>query len=517
MLGANARSAERPTDPGERASARQGPTKQPIWGLLLVGTATILAFWPICGDLFAWARTDAPLGFAVVVVPVAGLLAWRRYDEVLRVSQQREPFLDGCLASLALGAAILILTRAPDWFGVWYWAERDDLLAAPLVLVALIAIVWGFDAVLTLGAPVAVFALLWPGIWLGVSGAVGPSLARLTAVATVHAMSWLGFGTMSLTAGSVLIFGTGAGAFSLSISTACSGLSGVLGVLAVGTPIVFDGPGRVRTRILLLAGAAAMALIGNVARVIAIAAVIRSTGFTFASTVAHPLLGIVFFLLIVGGLTVATPRVGNAVRKRRPSLTWGRAPGRTVLLVAAIAFLVAGLEWRLRQSFPEAGARIAPVSVTTLAPIGRAQGWQFQRFTRLTWAEPLFGQGSQVSLFRISQSGQPDVWAQVVLTTDAGALAAHSVVDCDLFHGNKILGSQRRDVAPGLPADAVVARDPFGHEFAELTWIQPVRIEERSLVRRIELIRYGNSAETSGWSSFPLLVKIANQISTTQP
>ena len=511
------RSSERTIGPRETPNDGLGFTKQPLWGLLLVSSAAVLAFWPVWGDLFTWAKSDAPLGFAVVIVPVAVLLAWRRYADVLAVSRQREPFLDGCVASLALGGAILLLTRAPDWFGVWYWAERDDLLAVPLVFVALIAIVWGFDAVVAWVMPIVVLGLLWPGVWLEVSGVVGPVLAQLTADATVKVLSWLGFGTSQMPSGAVLIVGTGARAFSLSISTACSGLSGVLGVLAVGGPIVFDGPGRFWTRILLIGGALTAALVSNIVRIVAIAAVIRSTGLTVASTVAHPLLGIVFFLLIIGVLAVATPGVGRVVHERQRILIWGKASVRIVLIVVAIALLVAALEWRLRREFPQSGARITPLPVTLLAPIGSAPGWQTQRFAQLTWAEPLFGAGSQVSLFRISQPGQPDVWAQVVLTSDAGALAAHSVLDCDLLHGNTILSSERRDVAPGVPADAIVGRDQFGHEFAELIWSQPIRVDERSLVRRVELIYYGRQTELSNWSSSAPLVKIASKLSTSSP
>lgn len=490
-------------------SILRAPVRQKIPLRIALFTISVgLAFWPLGSDLFAWARSDSPLGFVLLVPPVSIYLAWQVVHRATFPGRgtSREPFLDGTLAGCALVGAGLLLVVAPHAWGPWFWFDRDDLLAVPLVLFANVVILWGTDAALSLWSAWIYLFLLWPAPWILLYGLIAPTLAAVTSAIGIFVLNLASPGIAQLNQANVITIGSGATAFPLAISTACSGVSGVLGILAIGAPLVLTGKRPWRHRTWIILGAIAASFVGNSLRIVIIAWAVDLGFRTIAASIIHPVLGLGLFVLIVVGIwLLALPARSGSISSLRVGLRPSQKDSsdsttRTTWLIALVLLVgvtVAVLEATVRQQLPTNDSRLRPLPIPAESLLRSPLGWKVQRYARLTWAEPFFGPGSHVELYRLSTSRRSDVWAQVVVTSDGGALSSHGVMACDLFHGDNVISARQVSIQPGITANDLLVRDSFGHDFEEVSWDQPVQDGTQTSVRRVALIDYPGSSTSN--------------------
>ncbi|MGH6692377.1 MAG: exosortase/archaeosortase family protein, partial [Gammaproteobacteria bacterium] len=202
---------------------------------------------------------SSPLGF-LLLVPGLGLLA-----------------LDSVVRSDLLGAVGLVVAL-PGLSLLLLGTARTRKLALPLAL--------------------AVFALPLPFAWLA---PVHWVLQFVTAWATEHAIALTG---MPIMRDGLVLYLPGS---PVAIAEACSGYSAMFGAVTLALVLAYLGRSWPR-RVLLVAAAPAIALVGNVLRAILLVLFVQWYGPGILDTPIHQLSGIVAFALTLAAIFALAER-----------------------------------------------------------------------------------------------------------------------------------------------------------------------------------------------------------------
>jgi exosortase/archaeosortase family protein len=109
------------------------------------------------------------------------------------------------------------------------------------------------------------------------------------------------------------------------------------------------------------------------------------------------------------------------------------------------------------------------------------------------WTKQALGRSSTYSRYRYAMAEGPPLWADVLTTEDADALAYHSVPTCYAFHGYVDRGTEALDIGNGVVAEVMTYVKPEVNEvWSALYWERRITRGGRTYFQRIVLLTWLN-------------------------
>lgn len=228
---------------------------------------------------------DETLGYALAVPFVVAFLFWQRRH---RLNGLRPRHRWAGVTLTAAGCVLYLLAE----HNVWGWGNDVAWQAGPLIAVVGVAVtLWGVGLLRAAGpAFAAAFLILPPPYWL--VSRVGAHLMYIAATVTADVLLLLGFAVEQYN--NLLVVN----GHDLNVAEACSGLRSFFSLFVVVTLLAFALPLRGWVRAAMIISTPAMAILGNMVRLIPIAA-LYAADYTETADIAHNLLGLFTFAAIV--------------------------------------------------------------------------------------------------------------------------------------------------------------------------------------------------------------------------
>ena len=488
--------------PAGRASLRSGPPAR----LAIIGVLLLLACPLTLRAAWADWKYQSPVAELALVPVMAAAMAL--------AASLRHPFLrtlrmgraDLWLGSILLAVVAVLESWALVQPGSYLWVLRFDSLALPLVATAAVVLLLGVRSLVVLWAPLAYLTLSWPlPTAAAVELASGP-VTRLTSSLVQFAL-----GVLPMTPDSVrqdtdlLIHVQGLhGDVDVAVTSACSGLGGMLGFLVVGIAVLYLFDGRVRDRAAWLGAGLALVLLLNVARILGLVGVTTLLGPRFALDVLHPVAGIILLNLVLAAMLMVAGRFGLVRRPLRPVLSdnplhvaGAQQPRRTRLILLRIAALVVVtaqlgmLNLQMAQAAPTyRNADLASIrSLSSQLDDSSALGYTTRTVTEQRWARQYFGSDSRWNRFVLESSNRdvPTVWADVLDTRSLASLRTHSAMSCYRFHQQDVRSRRTVELSNGVLVEAFVV-EMSGGTWHVVTWQRPIDRSGRVDHERVTLM-----------------------------
>ncbi len=250
------------------------------WLAILSGVACLWADWPTLGEMAGrWSRdprySHGPL------VPVFSLyLLWVRRG--LRPERAGSGWIG--LIPLAVAGVLRFL-------GAYAYVSWLEAMAF-LVAVAGLVMLWGGWTTLRWAWPALAFLVFMVPLPYRVETALGSPLQRLATEASAYALQV--FGLPAFGSGNTILLGD----FRIGVVDACNGLGMSFTFLALSVAVAIMVPRPPMDRMLLIAMAIPIALVLNVARIVATGLLHEFVGPRVADAVYHDLAG--WIMLLIG-------------------------------------------------------------------------------------------------------------------------------------------------------------------------------------------------------------------------
>jgi exosortase len=260
-------------------AAKQSEWHCPDWRSRLFGTfafsvaIAILFRALLAGCMNRWmTEPQYSHGFAIPVMALG--LGWFR----------REKFLPGTARSGLYGLALILFGIAGHVAAVYCYVEAIDAISFLLVAMGTTLLIWGRRAFWGLWP-----AILFLGFMLPLPFQIERALSGPLQILGANEAAWYiqTFGIPAIAQGNTILMGD----TRLGVAEACSGLRMLLVFLAISTAAVIISRRMAWEKLLMLMSALPIALICNVARIVATALVHQSLGRATADLVFHDLSG----------------------------------------------------------------------------------------------------------------------------------------------------------------------------------------------------------------------------------
>lgn len=457
---------------------------------LLFGlVATALGFSYSLQSLGALAASATPVGFVAFVPFMSAFWAYARLRLLGTYKVTRDDFVDNSLGGFLVLVAAVVVLYLPTVTGWYYWLDRWDLLALPIFVAGLVALLWGAEQVWRLWPPLLYLFLVWPAPFLWAQVTLGTFFRDLAVGLAGPLQQVVGSGFVPSADDPYLFLAVvGGQEVALRVDVSCSGMNSMLAFLAVGLPVVCLQRGSGLYKAFWLAVGAGLMLLANVVRLVALFLVAQAAGLPVALRIIHPVAGGALFLAVFLAMIWLLPRFGLSVPVTPPlGGARGALPGwRTLALTVALAAVIGFGDRRLAQFSPLTVVDgSAAVPIETLLP--EVSGWRLVHEASLDFAEDYFGRQGQGELFSYRQNDDNPVYAQVILTQDRTSLDLYSVESCYRYHGDELPLVQRVRLPTGMTA-TYVHYVSEGVPGSSLYWIQPVLIGGELYHERVTLI-----------------------------
>lgn len=401
-----------------------------------------------------------------------------------------------------LATAVTCLVLLPPRMSTLYWLWRIDLLTLPLFVAGVIALVFGTRMLWRVRAGVLFLFLAWPVPfrWL-VSATLDPLTERTAAVV---ALALKVVPVASQVEGDAVAFSIphAAGAFQVQVASACSGANSLLGFLLVAGALTLVLRGPRWSKVAWLAAGAALVLVLNVARILAIITVGRYFGETASIDVLHPYVGLVSFSVGVFVMVLLSSRFGLELPQRR-------GPDRTSTVLAAVPRVAPGLvvallvvsvvggvfDRRLTEYDPIASSVGTPRLATFSKVATRTPGFFAEPVASLDEGKRFFGEDS--SWIRYSYAGlgvdglrtNVPVLADVINSSDLQSFSDFGLEACYRFHGYGPQGVRRVDLGNGVVGTVLGwTQGDTGIRWTSVYWIWPIRAGEMVRYERVVMM-----------------------------
>lgn len=481
-------------------AGRNRPTFSSLPGgavILVACLALLLGFHYSLRQTLVYLRSDNPVGYVPFVPVVAAIFFWRLALRLPRdMVRGRELLLD-TLVALPFGlVALYLLAILPSQLSWGYWLDRYDLLALPLAFVAVVVLLWGARTAWALRPALAFSFLIWPQTWTLIYSHLAGPLAAVSATVVDLVLSPLPIGVHAL-ASEPQTFSAGSGAHQvlIGVGQTCSGTGVITAVLLLCLPALRLCGGSDARKAGWLATGICLALLSNILRLIVLL-VVATVSPAFALGVLHPVLGVVFFAALVVAMLVLLPRLGLRWPPALPQeerAGWSLRPPLPVKPLLAVLGMAALLFAVLDRGLTDYNWLASPSALPVLASADPKQGaldvpgWSVATQDPLDWRQ-IFGNDSAANIYAYSRPDGVTVYAQDILTPDAGSLSAYSIENCDLFHWRTITGMRRIDLGHGMTGMLLdsKSRDATATE-SVLYWTQVVQIDGRQFYNRVAL------------------------------
>ncbi len=408
------------------------------------------------------------------------------------------------LVTLAMGLVIF----APQGLPSVYWLHRLDLLSLPLFVAGAISLTFGVRALMRIRAAVLFLFLAWPYPYVVFLDHELSWFTDTTASAVKAVLQLIPVASVAPDGNFLVTHATGVSqSFTVSVSSACSGINSGLGFLLVGTAATILMRGRLALKILWLAAGTTFLFAVNVGRILLVLGAGRIWGEHFAIDILHPLIGLAMILGATVVMLIWLPHfqlslglgAGNgSPRKAKPrtARTLAVRRGRIPLAVLAVVSLVgmfanAGMSRFELLAFGLGPSRLSPTSVAS-APVN---GWILSEVATYTWAPRYFGaNGTWTRYAYIEASASPDsappaaITVDVIGTSDLGTFSTYGLEACYGFHNYSLTATNTVDLGGGLDGKVLRYSIPgTGGYWLGLYWEWPVSIPGGERYQRVVL------------------------------
>jgi exosortase/archaeosortase family protein len=494
--------------------------------LSLVLGGTLVAYHYSLSTLLDELDVQAPEAY-VGLVPVFALVLALAYVkpkvEEPDIYDRQVDYIVGIPLILAAAAITMLL---PGHMSATFWQWRVDLLAVPLFVAGLLAIVFGVRVLWRQRLAVAYLLLALPALYTDLLASVLSSYTNFT----VSALRWIvnifpvatsvpGQGDAIFT---VTHHGSG---FPLAVVTACSGVDGLVGFLLIGLlfAAMVRGP-LVRKSVWLLSGLPLLWAI-NLGRIVFIFWAGKEWGETIALDVFHPFVGLVTFSVGVtiwalahrwAGLRlaplrmVAAPGGGESPPPQRAATRTGviAVPriGSAAILVVVAAIVVGTGDTSLKAYNLVENAVGEPRLTSFLVSPADVPGWSASYLEQFQNGKPEFGTDSLWFRYLYHQVGNAgrlrsttSVVADVINASGLSGFEYFTIQDCYNFHGWQERPTVYEDLGGGITGQALSYDSQQYGDWSVLFWIWPVQgtIGDPSATRYERVVLYVQDGSTT--------------------
>ncbi len=488
----------------------------PVHALALVGLVA-LAYNYSFASLIGGLTLQTPLAYLGFVPVLALVVAWVhlcREPAPLAIHDRQLDYIVG-LGLIGLAGFILLLMPTQS---AQFWLDRLDLVSLPFFVAGLVALLFGVRRLWAVRIPILFLFLAWPAPYIPVVGDAMRAFADLAASAVARITTVLPFASAAPGDDTLFFVGSGSGAFAVSVSTACSGVNGLVGYLLLGGVLADLGQGPRRRRLAWLIVGLVLVWALNVARILAILAAGAAWGQTAALDVLHPYAGLVLFDLVLVAMLVLASRFG--VRLALPSVRPGTAlhvptPVRRIrfpLAVAAVCALAVGVGDANLVRYSALAGELGNARIPALNALDPAlPDWQAQYVADFPQARQFFGGAATwnrvlySSLPGASLQSSAPIYLDVINTDDPGSLAAYGLEACYRFHGYSIESTAPVAVGGGVTGQVIDYHNAgTGEDWSSLWWEWPTTDGTRTHYERVVIFVTGGPAATyTGASTGP--------------
>ncbi len=408
--------------------------------------------------------------------------------------------------------ALLINRLLPAKWSAMFWVWRMDLFTLPFFVAGAVAVIFGVRVLWRQKWSIGFLLLAWTWPWstvlLGILNAfTSATLFAMNRIVNVTHLAVLD-GPLS---GGVFSVRHNHGVFSLSVVSACSGVSSVVGFLLVGTAFLFVVRGPLFRKALWLVGGMILLWTINLGRITLIFWAGQKYGEHFAIDVLHPFIGLVTFSLGVAimilcirplglrldvgpNLTAPAPTPQSAIRPpSRPSASAVPKVYLAIAIVTIFGILVGfsdvGLASYNLVSNVAGETKLVSYLNAPVAPVG----WTDRFESTYTWAQPLFGDGSTWNRYLLSPSTGGDLHAQtsivadVIDSPDLGSFSAYGVEQCYQFHGYSLANVAQVALGGGITGQTLAFTSQQYGSWSIVFWILPVERGTATVYERVVL------------------------------
>jgi exosortase/archaeosortase family protein len=354
--------------------------------------------------------------------------------------------------------------------------------------------------------PLGFLLLAWPVPYLplvgdGIRAFVDATSAALTALALVIPIATVVPGDDTF-----FFIRHGQELFPLSVSSACSGVNGLVGFILVGGALAYVVEGRLIRRLAWLAAGLVLIWVLNVARIELIFVVGTLFGQHVAIDLLHPVAGLIAFNLGVFAMLLAVPRFGlrfvalaPAAPAPAPSMptTMGSRLRqlRGAIAVSAVLAIVLGVA---NAGYARYEAIADPLGSARLAPFdvrhANVADWNIALVATYEDGKPFFGQSSTWDRMLYSSTPKASLRASVPIyvdaidTPDANSFAAYGIEECYRFHGYRIEFQGPVDIGGGVSGAVIDYHGPKDNvDWTALYWEWPYRDGANTMYQRVVL------------------------------
>jgi exosortase/archaeosortase family protein len=475
---------------------------RPAWPAVGLVAAAIVAYWFTLSSLADYLRLDTPLAYLLMLPLFSLLIVAATVVRYRGAPAPREPHIDLLVGVPLLIVALLLVTVLPAAWSTYYWSERPDVISLALFLSGGIAIAYGVTWLWRMRSALLFIVLMWPALYLHLTAGLMRSFTDVTNAALTTVAQHLPL-DVSSAPGNILTLPTNAGKpISVTLSTACSGVNGVLGMALIGSALAIVFNGRRLRKLLWLVMGMVLVFALNIVRIVSILMLARNGHPDLALGSYHAVIGLVLFTLALGLMLLVAPLFGlrwslSAAPRPGPTATPPararslgrlRAPAAAGIMLTAVLALLAERDLGSYATFIDG----------TGAPTVRAfdlgnqvpNGWKVSYFTTYGWAQQYFGSNSKFDRYVLDygDSSHREAWMDVVRTDDRGSLEAYNLQSCFLFHNYLLHSTRRIDVGHGVTALLLNYSDPDTKaEWATVSWAWPVVHDRQTSYERITL------------------------------
>jgi exosortase/archaeosortase family protein len=466
--------------------------------LSLVLGGTIVAYPYSLLTLIEQLDVQSPLAY-VGLVPVFALALAGAYVK----PKANEPDIYDRQLDYIVGVPLLLTAAAitmllPHHMSTTYWQWRVDLLAVPLFVAGLLAIVFGVRVLWRQRLPIAYLLLALPALYTVVLNSVLLWYTNFTVDVLREVVAHVPVATASGPAVNALFMVTHHGhTFELQVVTACSGVDGLVGFLLIGVlfAAMVSGP-LLRKSVWLVTGLPLLWAI-NLGRMMFIFWVGREWGEAIALDVFHPFIGLITFSAGVTVWALAHRRFGLRIRgfSTTTHLSGGEIPrpannaratavpaiaAATILVVVASVVIGIG-DNNLKDYNLIENAVGQPRLDSFLVTPAHVPGWAPEYDEQFFNGEPEFGPTSlwyrylyrQTSSTAALRSSVP-IFADVINAPGLAGFNAFTVQDCYTFHGWDERPTVDENLGGGIVGQALSYDSAQYGDWSLVYWIWPV-------------------------------------------
>jgi exosortase/archaeosortase family protein len=476
---------------------------------------TVIAYSYSLTTLVQLADLNSPLAYVSLVPLMALILAC-----VHSRPSQPEPSIHDRQTDYIIGvplmlAALCVNLFLPSKLSAMFWVWRIDLLTLPFFVAGAVAVIFGVRVLWRQKVAVAFLLLAWTYPYTSVLLGLLNAFTTATLFAVTEILRVVHVATPTGAVGNTLFLVNHNGhRFELSVISACSGVSSVVGFFLVGTAFAAVIRGPLIRKLVWLVGGMALLWGLNLFRLILVFWAGQQYGEHFAIDVLHPYIGLFLFavgvcimILCIRPMGLLIGNEGRApatdgVESGSPSETQGRSRGHSLpvphvylamSLVLVIAIILGISNVGLQTYNLVADVSGAPKVVSFIDDPVTPVGWTSRYEATFQWAAPLFGEQSTWNRYELypgvggNLQAHTDVIADVIDTPDLQSFAAFGVEQCYQFHGYTLTNVTQVSLPGGITGQALAYNSQQYGSWTIVYWILPVKRGTSNVFERVVL------------------------------